>query len=308
MERESKAEAAVDSSREREKYHSKTVLEWHRHSLKEGDKLSLPGREKAVAESAESRVLVNKGVPTLAIGSDKLRTQETAGLLLHGDRLEPEFVATYEDVGGLVKKINADYSVKVGTKIAKDKRIGFNFAEGEYKKAAYAADGRGEFLKWTVEESDNLAEKYNDQQSSSYRSIASSVSEFVLKYAQVEKNFDRLLERKQEAGASSKAGVTDTMQRIVASHSGVIDVFLARVIENVKGVGARDEFVKALGNSGFAPLEGFNMEIIMNAVGSEPVIKIDYDKKDDEGKIIFSFHESMNPEFFKRIVGEGRKE
>ncbi|MBI4427170.1 MAG: hypothetical protein HY569_01655 [Candidatus Magasanikbacteria bacterium] len=307
MEREHAIDGAIDAVREREKYHSKTVLEWHRHGLKDGDKLSLPGREKAAAESAESRILVNRGVPTLAIGSDKLRTQETAGLLLHGDKLEPEFVTAYENVDGLVKKINADYGVKVGTKIAKDKRLGFNFAEGEYKTAAYAADGRKEFLKWTVEESDSLAEKCGDRQSSSYRRIASSVSEFVLKYVQVEKNFDRLLKRKRDEDVSLKQEIADTMQRIVVSHSGVIDVFLAKVIEDSKGINARDEFVKALGDSGFAPLEGFSMEIITNTVGSEPIIKIDYDKKDDEGKIVFSFHESMNSEFFKRIVEAERK-
>jgi len=55
----------------------------------------------------------------------------------------------------------------------------------------------------------------------------------------------------------------------LGSHLSVTESFLAKIIENTKGVAERDSFVAALGNQGFGFVEGYDVKIEKDESGVE---------------------------------------
>ena len=90
------------------------------------------------------------------------------------------------------------------------------------------------------------------------------------------------------------------MKRFFGSHQGVLESFLAKLIEKTKGIEERNKFVEVLNNQGFDFAEGFEVDIKNKELG-EPTIHLLY-KKEKEGKTIFEFDEDLPKEIIDSLV------
>lgn len=142
-----------------------------------------------------------------------------------------------------------------------------------------------DYLKFLVEESDELAEKLEDENASTYSKMASNIASIVDKYLNIAPKWGELVRSKDE--------FSETLERFFCTHQGISESFLAKVIEKTKGIKERDRFVQVLDNYGFDFTEGFNVEILSKD-SKDSVIHISY-KKEKEGKLIFEFDEDDVP-------------
>ena len=90
------------------------------------------------------------------------------------------------------------------------------------------------------------------------------------------------------------------MKRFFGSHQGVLESFLAKLIEKTKGIEERNKFVEVLNNQGFDYAERFEVDI-KNKESGEPTIHLLY-KKEKEGKTVFEFDEDLPKEIIDSIV------
>src|SRR3989344_9312396 len=205
-------------------YTSKIELVFMRHDEKENDKtksgeevrLTLAGKmhAKEKAEQDDIRQLV-------AFGSPRKRTQETSGLVMSGKLEEITGKETLEE---LKEKLDKDLPLKSGSKIRVDDRLNFetDFNSDYGKKALDAVNGK--YLKFLVEDSDRLAKEENDDKSSTYSKQAQAIASIVEKYYNIAPRFNELAQDKDK-------NYEDTMKRFLGSHQGVLESFLAKVIE-----------------------------------------------------------------------------
>ena len=228
---------------------------------------------------------------SMAFGSPRKRTQETAGLVMSG---KLDDITGAESLEELKEKLDKDLPLESGSKIRVDDRLNFevDFASDYVKKALEAAK-RGNYLKFLVEDSDRLAKEDNNNKSSTYTTQAQAIASIVKKYLNIAPRFNELAQDKNN-------NYEDTMKRFFGSHQGVLESFLAKLIEKTKGVGERDKFVQVLNNQGFDYAEGFNIDI-KNKESSEPIIHISYTKEKD-GEIIFEYNEDIDKDVLLRIA------
>jgi hypothetical protein len=272
---------------------SRVILDFIRHEKKDGAVLSKQGRLDAAERGVKYR---DVNMPRVVVSSQITRSGESALLAGMGDMLSRDEILDYSDFSALKGMIDKKHGLpKPISKSYIDTRLGFDYPDSEVKKRAYAAAGENKFLKWAVEDSNKLEGTATVKGNSSYDSTSANVAGLVLKYVKVSNNFDRLVE----------AGNVDThdIHRILGSHNGVVDVFLAKLIELMKGVAERDKFVSASEGSGFGFLEGFRMEIVHDNTGALS-IKVDYDKQNSKDETVFSFHEQVPLEILERIAGK----
>ena len=275
-------------------YTSKIELVFMRHDEKENDKtksgeevrLTLAGKmhAKEKAEQDDIRQLV-------AFGSPRKRTQETAGLVMSGKLEEITGMETLEE---LKEKLDKDLPLKSGSKIRVDDRLNFeaDFTSNYGKKVLDAVKNE-KYLKFLVEDSDRLAREENDDKSSTYTKQAQAIASIVEKYYDIAPRFNELVQDEDK-------GYEDTMKRFLGSHQGILESFLAKIIEKTKGVEERDKFVQVLNNQGFDYAEGFEIDI-KNKEWGEPSIHLLY-KKEKEGKTIFEFDEDLPKEIIDSLV------
>ncbi|MFH1089842.1 MAG: histidine phosphatase family protein [Candidatus Uhrbacteria bacterium] len=268
----------------------KIVLHFFRHSEKEkapgkSDKdirLSPHGRELAKQKANETNLS-----QAVAFGSPRERTHETALLAMTGNRDEITGNETLEE---LRDKIDAELAV--GSKLGVDNRLDFTFDEsGALFQEALAAVKRNEYLKFIVEQSDQRAKDLNDEIGSTYSRQAAAVSEIILKYIGIVPRWEKILK------VDSAKKYSDTLERFFGSHQGVLESFLAKVIELTEGEERRDEFVTVLDNQGFDYVEGFNVEISQN----EPMVHLSYFKTKLDGKP-FVFNKELTSQQLKDIA------
>lgn len=125
------------------------------------------------------------------------------------------------------------------------------------------------------EKSDQRAIDLGDQISSSYSRFAGNISEIIERYAKIGNNFNRL------AGDTDKyENYGNQLERYLATHQGIIESFIAKVLEKTRGIEARDEFVKVIGES-FSETQGMHVEI--SNQGDNQTISIDYEIPDEDG-------------------------
>jgi len=275
-------------------YTSKIELVFMRHDEKENDKtksgeevrLTLAGKmhAKEKAEQDDIRQLV-------AFGSPRKRTQETAGLVMSGKLEEITGMETLEE---LKEKLDKDLPLKSGSKIRVDDRLNFeaDFTSNYGKKVLDAVKNE-KYLKFLVEDSDRLAREENDDKSSTYTKQAQAIASIVEKYYDIAPRFNELVQDEDK-------GYEDTMKRFLGSHQGILESFLAKIIEKTKGVEERDKFVQVLNNQGFDYAEGFEIDI-KNKELDEPIVHLSY-KKEKEGKTIFEFDEDLPKEMIDSLV------
>ena len=275
-------------------YTSKIELIFMRHDEKpkantESDeevRLTPAGRMHAKEKSEQDDI-----GQSMAFGSPRKRTLETSGLVMSG-KLE-EITGT-ESLEELKEKLDKDLLLKSGSKIRVDDRLNFeaDFTSNYGKKALEAAKS-GNYLKFLVEDSDRLAKEDDNNKSSTYTTQAQAIASIIKKYIDIAPRFDKLAQDKDK-----KYG--DTMKRFFGSHQGVIESFLAKLIEKTKGIEERDKFVKILNNQGFDYAEGFDIDIKNKELG-EPTVHISY-KKEKDGEIIFEFDEDLPKEIIDSLI------
>ena len=288
---------------EKKEYSPRVLLHFFRH----GEKAKIPGKtnpeqlltEEGKLQGYEKGKEGQPATPTaVGFGGYVKRAQEMSAFTMAGAKgIELTGKESLEEV-----KQKLDEGLKYGSKMAVDKNLGFYY-EPEFcqpKDKAYK-ENRG--LKFIVEESDALAEQLGDRYSSTYSRSAGRVATILQKYAGIAPKFDKIIsdeEKKKEYG--------DVLERFMGSHAGVIDAFLCKVVEKVKNKEERDKLVQVLGESGFDPAEGFDIEIDTLADQKEPVVRLKYHKEDKDGHPIFDFNEVISPQLLQELVGEGKPE
>lgn len=275
-------------------FRSKINLRFFRHDEKESDpqksdhdiELTPKGRLHAKEQASETNL-----AQSVAFGSPRRRTQETAGFIMAG---QSEDITGAESFGELKEKIDKDLGY--GTKIAIDPKLNFDMeADNEYVKEAMAAFKKGELMKFVVEKSDELAKETDDDRSSTYSRMAASIASIIKKYIGVAPRWDDLVNDEAKK-------YEPIMNRFFATHQGMQESFLAKVIELSKGVGERDRFIQAIKNKGFDYAEGFEAEIITKDT-SEPVVHISFKKEGETPESTFEFDEIVSIDILEKIAG-----
>ena len=82
----------------------------------------------------------------------------------------------------------------------------------------------------------------------------------------------------------------------------MLESFLLKLIEGVKGTGERDRLVKALGNNGFDFSEGYEIDITTENAGEEPKMHIRYTKPAKGNNEEFVFDEDIPLGLVEEIV------
>ena len=276
-----------------EVFSSRIKLRFMRHDEKENDpkksdydiELTSKGRQHAKAQSEEVNL-----AQSVAFCSPRLRTQETAGFVMTGHRDE---IIGDESFTQLREKVDRD--INYGSKINVDPKLDFTLQEnGRYFDEMLGYFKKGELMKFLVEKSDELARESGDNVSSTYSSMAASVASIILKYCGVAKRWDELVNDEEKH-------YDKTLNRFLATHQGVQESFLAKVIERLKGQGERNRFVTVLKNKGFDYAEGFETEVITIS-GQEPIIHVSYKKVGDSPEKSFEFDENVPLSLIKDIA------
>ena len=266
-------------------YTSKIELIFMRHEEKENDKTKRDEEVRLTPTGkmrAKEKAVYDDINQSMAFGSPRKRTQETASLIMSGKLEEITGTETLEE---LKEKLDKDLSLESGSKIRVDDRLNIEAdSNSNYVKKAIEAIKKGEYLKFLVEKSDELAKEENDNKSSTYTKQVQAIASIIQKYYGIAPRFNELVQDESK-------NYEDTMKRFFGSHQGVEESFLAKLIEKTKGIEERDKFVQILNNQGFDYAEGFDVEI-KNKESGEPTIHISY-KKEKDGETIFEFNEDL---------------
>lgn len=275
---------------------SRIALKFFRHSIKENDpgktdqEISLTPAGKMLAKarsSAETNV-----AQSVAFGSPRVRTQETAGLVMAGGRDDITGTETLEDLRGKL-----DAGLTKGTKIGVSDLLDFIVDDtSAFGKIFFNAYRDGRYLQFIVRESDQRAEELQDNVNDTYSRMAARVAAIVKKYVAIAPRFDALV-------VDPKKTYADTMERFLGTHQGVAESFLAKVIEKTKGATERDRFVAALGEEGFDFAEGFSMDI-RSFANRERKLHLTFKKEKEDGEG-FVFDEDVPMAVVDEIVSEG---
>jgi hypothetical protein len=246
---------------------AKIALHFFRHSIKESNDVTLPNDEMVKLSQAGKELAIEKSFDdvnidqAVAFGSPRIRTQETAMLMMTGQENEIDGTETIEE---LKEKLNKD--LKVGSKIGVDERL--NFADSNdtpVGRALNDAYARGEYVKFMVQESDKLAKEVNDESGVNYSAKAAQIAQIIQKYIGIVPQWQKLV-------SDESKDYTDTLERYMGTHAGVQEAFLAKLLEVTQGVEVRDEFVAKYPNS-FDYIQGFEVDITKDS-DKDPVLQI----------------------------------
>ena len=251
---------------------TRIILHFMRHGKKEPEgtrpeyelRLSELGRSQADAKgrslNPEARVAVGRGSP-------RKRTQETAyRVMLANENIPPD--ASLEEIEKIVEGGLKREGIKFGKKMVADERLNF-ISEGPLEKENDEAYNAGRYLPYIVLDSDRRVIETGDKQFSSYTRRAANIADLISEYAQMGKNFNRLV-----AGTDKYEKFGNKLERYLSTSQGIAESFVAKVLEKIQGVEKRDEFVKSVGG-GFKETEGIHIELVNK--GKEQNILVDYE-------------------------------
>lgn len=269
---------------------SKIVLEIFRHGERQRSK-DVPNEELRLTEKGRKQAdKKGKGIKpspevSVAVGSPRPRSQETAVrvMLAEKDKITPAM--SLEEIEEVINSES-----KYGKKIISDPRLDFN-VEGPVGEKADKAYDEGRTMEYLVYESDTDAIKFKDKKSTTYTGAAGDLAEIIKKYVRIAPNFDKLVEKNPE----KYARYNNQMERYLGSHQSVIEPFLIKAIEKVRGTEYKDEFVKSLG-AGFEDIEGFRVEINNTTQGVK--LEIKYEMNDKQESV------EASPEILEEIIKE----
>lgn len=246
---------------------TRIILEIMRHGKKEEDetksneelRLTQEGRRQADTKGKELKPQARVAV---GWGSLRGRTQETAyRAMLATENLSPD--ASLEEIEKAISQ-----EVKFGKKMILDERLNFN-DKGPVGQEMNKAYDVGRYLPYIILQSDRRAIEIGDKETTTYTRMAANIAELVKRYAKVGNNFNRLASKTDEY---EKFG--NQLERYMGTHGGVVESFLAKILEKIQGVEKRDEFVKNIGSL-FKETEGVHIELINK--GKEQNILVDYE-------------------------------
>lgn len=275
---------------------TKVVLEFMRHGKKQADpskpdeeiRLSEAGRAQADARGAE---LHAQPEVALAVGSPRERTQETASRAMLPDSIDPAM--TLEGIEEMIREQSRHG--EYGRKILEDPRLNFDIT-GPAGKLGEKAFADGRYLQWVIGESDGQAREMKDTVSTTYTRQAGNIAEIVAKYIGVGNAFQRIASKAD--GKYEEYG--NQLERYLGTHSGVSESFVAKVLEEVSGGEARDEFLQSAG-SGFAETKGIHIEIVNK--GNDQTMTLSYPVKDEQDKEVMKTV-SFTRDVVEKIIGE----
>jgi hypothetical protein len=228
----------------------------------------------------------------VAFGSPRKRAQQTAGLAMTGGFSDT--ITGTESLGELKEKIDKD--IKIGSKIGVDPRLDFHLDKNTpFGHEAYeAVFTKKEYLKFLVERSDALAIKTNDELASTYSRQASNIAKIVKKYISVSNQWNKLVESGKYKDAK--------LERFLGSHGGVVESFLLKAIEKIKGIEERNRLLDLMPHQ-FNYTEG--MDVTIKNVGQDQMIHILFKKEDKNNpEKNFIFDEDIPPETIDDIINE----
>ncbi len=277
----------------KENFSTKIELHFFRHDDKKSPEgkadqeiqISEEGRKHAASFTEDDSIK-----QSVAFGSPRVRTKETAALHMAGRRFTEEELEKSYTLDKLIEKIGPN-------KIATDERLDFILGINEkFTEEVQKSFDQGTFLKFLVEESDDLAKEIKDENVSSYSRVAARIAEIVNKYLIIASRFEELV--KEHADKYSRI-----MKRFMGTHQTTSECFLAKVIEKTDGIEARNNFVKALNNQGFNSSEGFECDIVTDKEG-KTTLHIKFEKPKTEEKEGFVFNRDINPAVIDEIVND----
>lgn len=255
--------------------------------------LSPAGREQGMKKAKTATEKPNLR-QTMAFGSPRKRSQQTASFAMAGEALDN--IVGNESLEELKKKLDKDISY--GSKVMSDSRLDFFMDKSTpFGKVAFDAFAtKKQYMKFLVEESDKLAEELNDEKGSTYSRQARDIAEIVKKYITVSDRWSELVQ--------SGKYQDPKLERFLGSHGGVTESFLFKVIEKTKGVEERNKLLALIPNI-FDFTEGFDVELVTYGGDNKPAVRIIYEKQLPDGKK-FEFNEVIPIEVVEEIIKEGQ--
>lgn len=231
--------------------------------------LTPEGREQADKKGEKLRAQPDVSV---AIGSPRRRTQETAGraMLAGKEDITPEM--SLDEIEKVIGK-----EQKYGKKIVSDSRLDFSL-EGPIGKKVREAHASGKFLEYMIYESDKDALDVKDDITFTYSRSAGDLAELVKKYIDIAPKFDKIVQKNPEKYAQ----FNNQMERYMGTHQILPESLLAKVLEKIKGIESKDKFVKSAG-AGFEETQGIRVEINNTDKGVKTEIR--YKIRDQEESI-----------------------
>lgn len=227
---------------------SQIILHFMRHSIKEKgyeDDYKAPLSEEGVNLSLAESQRYKSSVPAerqRAYGSPRLRSRETAQIVMNQSEKDFDQIIRSDE------RLNYKTNLKTGTELAEE--INRSFLDKDY-------------LKTLVEKSDELAEKTNDSENTTYGYSAKNIASFVNRHVNLADRWDKRAREHHDKEYDPR------VERFIGTHQGIVEAFVAKVLEIQSGIEKRDEFVKMLGNNGFEFIEGVDITIETTRAGTE---------------------------------------
>lgn len=287
--------------RSRQRIEGQPPLERIREPLRDEDvQLTVEGGMKAVKKGPPFKGGLHKY--TIFVDSGRVRTLQTIAF-----RALPGWFTGRETGAEVEEKIRRwtrrTLGKKTGGKVSHRENLNFNTGSGEYKQALREAVKAKNVVPFMLNESDPLAERLGEKKVTTYIRAAGGIAREILGYATASVNLQRIYESKPD---EVKATAPPFLPRMMGSHQPILESFLIRVTEKLKGAEARDELVKHIGDAGFSPLEGYTVTVHPPAEGGEPTIRLNYSKTDKFGNVLYSASHDIPRKVLEEIAAEKR--
>jgi broad specificity phosphatase PhoE len=294
MEKLPKFESSVNQE-SAEKYVSRIKLNFMRHAEKAesysdndkvDSKVTLTSRGK---REAKEKAKEFPNPQKMGIASSRDRAQETALFALAGTE---EGITGEESIDELWEKVDKD--IKYGSRLGVDARLDFGFSKDdpEFLELQEAFE-EGTYLKKLIENHNQVVqEKGKDYGDSAYSKQARNIASLIKKYVGMAPRWNQLVKDKSKS-------YDDTLERVITTHGGISESFLAELIGQLKGAEELNRFIDIFPN-GFDYLKGFEVDVLTMADGSLKIhLKMEVSR---EGGEIYLFENNVPVEILNKII------
>ncbi|NCU28304.1 MAG: hypothetical protein EOM85_01365 [Candidatus Moranbacteria bacterium] len=238
----------------RERISSEIVLHFFRHSKKEktnptDDNLTHLSNEgkKLAKENCFKDVKLNQSV---AFGSPRVRSQETALLMMAGENDE---ITGDESLQELKDKIEEDLSF--GSKIGINKGLDFtDDVSSPLGSKVYDSYVKGEYLDLLTNESDKITKETGDNTEANLSAKASKVAKMIEKYIKISPKWNALVNDKD-------GKYEPKMERFFGTHASVPESFIIKLLLTLNREDEVKEYADFYHNE-VDYLKGFDVDII----------------------------------------------
>ena len=90
----------------------------------------------------------------------------------------------------------------------------------------------------------------------------------------------------------------------MGSHAGVIDAFLCKLIDKVKGHDELNRLMNALNHQGFEFAEGFDLKINNYSDQENPTLRVKFVKENENGEIVYEFDKEVKLKILDEIIDD----